>query len=263
MENIFKNQLLTSAVIIAAGLALSGCGSSGGGTTVTSPNGIYTGAITGGDVSSTGAEEKAIIYNNRMLVLSNNANGVSQIFDASLSDSENSLAATGFRYGATGLQLNNVTYDGSYIEGQSAAVSFSEITTGTPTLPSGSIALTAQSNVYSKGSDISRLAGSWTGIFDSGFGLSMTLIIDASGNIANGSADLFTEGCVFTGSLSIINSAINAYTVNLISDGGSGQCILLAGAYPGLAWTEGDTNGTLVLMAADGNRGRAVVLTKN
>lgn len=262
MENIFKNQLLTSAVVVIAGLALSGCSSSsGGGTTVTSPNGIYTGIITGGDVSSNGTEEKAIIYNNRMMVLSNNTDGVSQLFDATLTDQTVSLAGTGNRYSAIGSEINIITYTGSYVAGQTAAVDFVESVSNL----TGSMAFNFVPAVYAKGSDLTRLAGTWSGIFVAGSNAIMTLMIGADGVIAVGSGDSGDGDCNFTGAFSILDATKNVYSLSLVSDGGgSGSgCFVSAGTYSGLAWTEGDTNGTLALMAADGNRGRAAVLTKN
>jgi len=266
MENIFKNQLLTSAVIVAAGLALSGCGSSGGGTTVTSPNGIYTGAITGGDASSNGTEEKAIIYNNRMMVLSNNSNGVSQIFDFSLTDPAASLVGTGVRYSPFPSKLNDLSLDGTYQDGVSATANFTEQTTGTVTLSPGTFNLTENTALFDRGADLTRLSGTWTGIYDAGFGKVMTLVIDSSGVIdgAN-SIDSSGSSCGFSGAFSIVDATLNIYSINLVSDGGNMVivCDLGAGTFSGLAWTEGNTNGALVLIAADGNKARAVVLTKN
>lgn len=261
MENIFKNQLLTSAVIVAVGLALSGCSSSGGGggVTVTSPDGIYLGNISGGDVSSNGTEEKAIIYNNRMMVLSNNTDGVSQLFDANLTDQTMSLAGTGNRYAATGSEINIITYTGSYVAGQTAAVDFVESVSNL----TGSMAFNFVPAVYAKGSDLTLLAGTWSGIFVAGSNATMTLMIGADGVIAAGSGDSGDGDCNFTGAFSILDATKNVYSLSLVSDGGGFGCFVSAGTYSGLAWTEGDTNGTLVLMAADGNRGRAAVLTRN
>ncbi len=262
MEKIFRIKSLVSAAVVVSGLVLTGC-SSDSGSSVTSPNGIYTGNITGGDVSSNGIEEKAIVYGFRMMVLSNKADGVSQIFDNNLSESTVSLTGTGMRYGASGVDLNEVGYDGSFSSGQSIVVNFTELTTGAITLPSGTMNLVASTSLYSKGSDLSRLAGTWTGTFV--VGSQMVLNIDASGVIGGSSGDQGGGAdCGFTGAFNVLEASVNVYAVNLISDGGSAfGCFVSAGTYTGLAWTEGDTNGTLVLMAADGNRGRAVVLTKN
>lgn len=227
MDTNTKLRAITTASLLLAGLTMAGCGgSSGGGTTATSPNGIYSGTITGGNSSFNGIEEKGVIYNNRMMVLSNNANGVSQLFDADLSEPSVSLTGTGVRYSSTGLNLNTVAYSGVYVAEQSANVDFTEVTTGAPTLSDGTIVLTADTSTYSKSADISKVAGNtWTGFFDSGFGLSMSIVVDATGNIVAGSLDDVAGGCVFTGSLSVIDPAINLYTVNLISDGGAVEAV--------------------------------------
>jgi len=267
MENIFKKQLLTAAVMVAAGLALSGCSSSSDGeTSVTSPNGVYSGIITGGDVSSNGTEEKAIIYNNRMMVLSNNSNGVSQIFDFSLTDPATSLAGTGVRYSPFPSKLNDLMLGGTYQDGISATANFTEQTTGAVTLSPGTISLTENTGLFDRGADLTRLSGTWSGIYDAGFGKVMTLVIDSSGVIdGTNSIDSNGSSCGFSGAFSIVDATLNIYSINLISDGGNMVivCDLGAGTFSGLTWTEGDTNGTLVLMASDGNKARAVVLTKN
>ena len=263
MEKLFRIKTLVSAVVVVTGVALTGCGSSsGGGGSVASPNGIYTGTITGGSTSFNGIEEKAIIYNNRKLVLSNKADGVSQLFDANLTDPANSLTGTGFRYDPAGPKLNSVNFSGSYVSDVSASVDFVEDTTGAVTLPPGTINLTEDTALSSKGSDLSRLNGTWVGTFVAGS--QMTLIIDAAGNIGASSGDSGGGAdCGFTGAFSILDAAVNVYALSLISDGGGAGCFVAAATYSGLAWTEGDSNGTLVLIAADGNNGRAVILTKS
>ncbi len=259
MEKIFRIKSLVSALVVVSGFMLTGC-SSDGGSSVTSPNGIYTGNITGGNSTFNGLEEKAIIYNNRMMVLSNNLDGVSQLFDANLTDQTVSLAGTGKRYSGAGSGINTITYEGSYVAGTSASVDFVESVSNL----TGTMVFNTTPSVYAKGSDLSRLSGTWSGIFVAGSNATMTLNIGSDGVIAVNSGDSGDGAdCGFTGDFGLIEASVNVYAVNLISDGGGGGCFVSAGTYTGLAWTEGDTNGTLVLMAADGNRGRAVVLTKN
>jgi len=132
-------------------------------------------------------------------------------------------------------------------------------------LPDGTFNLTASTALLSKGSASSRLEGTWSGNFGLDFARGMSLVMDASGNITLGSADNAPADCAFSGSITPADTSINIYNVNLISDGGSGvsTCGLLAGSFSGLAWTEGDTDGTLIVMVADGVQGRAVILTKN
>ncbi len=266
MEKIFRIKSLVSAAVVVLGLVLTGCGSSGGGSSVTSPNGIYSGSITGGNLTFNGLEEKAVIYNNRIMVLSNNSNGVSQIFDMEVVDASVSLAGTGANYSPFPSKLNDLIIDGTFVSGSSASIEFVEQTTGTVTLTPGTINLTASPAIYSKGSDLVRLSGTWSGIYDSGFGKVMTLTINANGMIdVASSIDSNGSSCGFTGTFSLLDSAVNVYSLNLISDGGDQVivCDLGAGTFSGLAWTEGAADETLVLLTSDGNKARAVVLTKN
>ncbi len=259
------NPIKALTTIAALSLVITGCGGGGSGSTPT-PNGIYTGTITGGNASYNGdLGEKAIIYNNRLMLLSNNSGGVSQIFDANLTVTGSSLTGAGSRYDSGGSLLNSISYDGTFSTGQSATVNFSR-TDSAVTLADGTMQLTATSAVYSKGSAASRLAGSWTGTFDLSFGRQMDLSLDANGTITSG-GDQSPLDCQFTGSITPADASINVYNVTLTSDGGSSSsaCRLPADDYTGLAWTEGDTDGTLVLMVVNTTqqRSRAVVLTKN
>ena len=266
MEKIFNiKTLVLASTVMLSGLALSGCGSSSSGVTTSSvsANGIYSGNITGGLTNFSGIEEKGIIFNGRLLAFSNKADGVTQIFEANLSEPGISLAASGTRYDSFGPTFNSVIYSGAFVTDVSATVAFEESTTGAVTLPPGTINLVENVSLYTKGSILSRLAGTWTGAFIAGAGMSLN--IDANGTIGANSGDDGGTGtdCGFTGNFRIVEAAINVYAVNLISDGGVSGCGVDAGAYSGLAWTEGDTNGTLVVIAADGNNARAAVLTKN
>ena len=259
MEKLFKIKILVLTTVVVSALTLTGCSSSSDSAPAT-VSGIYLGTITGGDASRNGAEEKAIIYNNRMMVLSNNVDGVSQLFDANLTDQAVSLAGAGNRYDATGPEINIITYTGSYVAGQSASVDFVESLSNL----TGSMAFNVVPDVFEKGSSLARLAGTWSGIFVKGSNATMTLSIGADGVIAAGSGDSGDgTDCGFTGSFSIPDATVNVYAISLISDGGGVGCFVPANTYSGLAWTEGSADGTLVLMATNGVSGRAVVLTKN
>ncbi|MFK5950265.1 MAG: hypothetical protein QM500_16005 [Methylococcales bacterium] len=265
MEKNFKIKSLVVSSFILSVLVLFGCSSSGGDGGSNTPNGIYSGSVTGGDPLLNGLEEKAIIYDGRLMVLSNNVDGVSQFFDVNLAEPSRSLTGTGVRFHGSGSKLNDVAFSGAYVVDQSATVEFTQTGSAIFTLPTGTINLTDEAAIYIKGADISKLSGTtWTGIHDKDFNVSMSLMIDASGNISAGSGDLGgVFDCGFTGSFSVINPAINVYSLNLISDGGSNTCFMPAGAYTGLSWLEGDEDGVLVMMASNGNSSRAVVLTRN
>ena len=89
----------------------------------------------------------------------------------------------------------------------------------------------------------------------------MDLVINTNGEITSGGDTPFV--CTFVGSLTSADTSINIYQVNITSTSGGSPCTMPVGDYTGLAWTEGDSDGTLVLMVANGTDGRAVILTKN
>ena len=250
-------------VVVLATTLNVGCGGGGGGTAA-SPNGIYSGNITGGQTVPNVIEEKAIIYNGRLLILSLGTTAIQQLFDASLDISSTSLSGTGKRYNNISL-LNSVDYDGNFVVSTSATIDF-DVTTGTPSngLLPGTMNLTASTTLLERGSATDKLQGVWTGDYGSDFFGTMNLTIDATGTITAGD-DQYNNSpdCKFTGTILPADTKINVYNALITSDGGSnGNCIMSAGTYTGLAWTEGDTDGTMVLMFADGTDGRAVILTR-
>lgn len=245
-------------------MASYGCGSSGGGSAPT-PNGIYTGTITGGNSSFNGIGAKGIIYEGRFLLFSSIADGPVQVFDGDLTTSDYSLSGSGQRYiEAVFNNTNSIGYDGSFVDGQSATIDFIETGTSSPTLSPGTFNLTKSGPSFYQGSDANKLDGTWTGSYAGTFPNDslMDLTIDASGTINSG-GDQAPHDCVLTGTILPADISVNAYDANITSDGGTSNCNLPAGDYTGLAWTEGDTNGTLVLMFTNGTNSRAVVLTRN
>ena len=253
----------TLSVLALATTITYGCGGGGGGGTTASPNGIYSGNITGGEPSFNGIEEKGIIYNGRYMLLSRQASGITQLFDGNLTVTGTSLSGTGSRYDNLDIR-NTIGYEGSFIDQTSASISFTATGNNSNNYPPGSINLTASSALLSKGSATSKLAGSWTGTVGTVSNIQMDLSIDSNGTITSG-GDQAPQDCLFSGTITPADAAVNVYNVSLTSDGGGGNflvCTLPADTYSGLAWTEGDTDGTLVLMVANSTGGRAVILTK-
>ncbi|MFK5948229.1 MAG: hypothetical protein QM500_05625 [Methylococcales bacterium] len=256
-------KLLKNLSILTLTAAISyGCSSSDSGTTATpSPNNIYSGTITGGATALNGIEEKGIFYNNRLLVLSRKADGIDQLFDINLTTTNLSLTGTGTVYDGSSIFLTNLDYDGSFVDNISTTLNFTDA--GTISYPPGTLNLITSTTLMTKGSATSKLIGSWSGGFGGGFFGQMNLTIDATGTITAG-GDQAPLDCVFTGTITPADTNINVYNAAITSDGGTAlNCTMPAGAYTGLAWTEGDTDGTLVLMFADGLKGRAVILTRN
>ena len=264
MKITSSTKAISLVLTIASVFGLTGCGSSGGGGgTAASPNGIYTGTITGGETLPNIIGEKGIIYNGKLLVLSKESDAIQQFFEANLSATNTSLTGNGFRYDNISL-LNNVSYNGTFVENQSATISFTD--SGNGSLPPGTINLTASTTLLSKGSATSRLNGIWTGGVGPSLVGQMSLELDANGNITpgNSSADTAGSNCTFTGSIVPADTTINVYDATITSNGGTG-CTMPTGSYTGLAWTEGDFDGTLILMVSNSTLkgSRAVILTKN
>ncbi len=251
--NLIKN--LT--VITLATAIVYGCGG-GGGSAPPTPNGIYTGTLTGGVGAPFNGGEKGIIYNNRFIVFSTPF-GIQQIFDATLTITDTSFTARVDNYANSFSKRYTADLSGTFIANTSVNALVTNVPTG-GSITDSTITLTADTTLYNKGSNVATVAGSWQGITgDSGSLNTTTLAIDATGTITSGSD---TEGCNFTGSVTPADTSVNVYNATLISTGCT-SLSLAAGTYTGLAWTEGDTDGTLNLSVSDGTQGRTVILTKN
>jgi len=255
MEYIFKNQLITSAVAVAAGLALSGCSSSSSGGAA-SPDGIYSGTTTGGRGHPPGGNEKGIIYNNRMMVFSD-VWEIQQLLNVPLVLSGTSVTGT-LEYYSNNVSpiLGTADLSGTFVAGVSA--SFSYINAPTSFFNDGTISLTADTASYTKGSSLVKVTGSWQGVHG-GSGNTSTLSVDAAGSVAGSD----TEGCNFTGSIIPADTSVNVYNATLTSSGGASCVSLPISTYTGFAWSEGVGDTTLNLTVSDGTYSRSVVLTKN
>jgi len=256
METNLKLKTMVSASLLLASLAIAGCGgSSGGGTTVASPNGIYSGTTTGGRGNSPEGSEKGIIYNNRMMVFSNVLE-IQQLINAPLTITGTSVTGTlEFYTNKVVPILGTADLTGSFVAGTSASFSY----TNTPNsfFSDGTINLTADSALYAKGSSQAIVTGSWQGVHG-GSGNTSTIAIDTAGSVTG--AD--SEGCNFTGTVTPADISVNVYNTTLISSGGTNCVSLPTGTYTGFAWTEGVGDATLNLTVSDGTFSRSVVLTK-
>jgi len=256
MEYIFKNQLITSAVAVAAGLALSGCSSSSGGSSVNSPDGIYSGTTTGGRGNPPGGNEKGVIYNNRLMVFSD-VFDIQQLINAPLTVTDNSVTGVLEFYSNKVVPiLGTADLSGTFVAGVSA--SFSYINAPTSFFNDGTISLTADTASYTKGSSLVTVTGSWQGVHG-GSGNASTLSVDAAGSVAGSD----TEGCNFTGSIIPADTSVNVYNATIVSSGGVSCVSLPISTYTGFAWSEGVGDTTLNLTVSDGTYSRSVVLTKN
>ena len=139
------------SILLSSSLLLSACGGSSSRSPspaptpppppAPSPNGIYSGSITGG-VTGRNGSEKAIIYNNQLIVVSTD-NSLQQLFNGNLTVSDTNLNDGDVDYYNNGTpKITTLTISGSFVESQSATINFSDnATTGTP-IPDGTINLT-------------------------------------------------------------------------------------------------------------------------
>jgi len=247
--------LNTISVITLAAMASYGCGGSGGGSAPT-PNGVYTGSITDGLGAPTNGNEKGIFYDSRLMVFSTSAN-IQQLFDAEITIDSNNFAGTVSNYDNTNTTKRfTADISGSFIESTSVTASFNNFSPDF--FNPGTINLTADASLYSRGSSAATVTDGWQGIYG-GAAETTSLNIDAMGNI-NGND---TESCNFTGTIAPANPSVNVYNVTITSTGGAGCTSLPAATYTGFAWTEGANDTTLNFTVANGTNSRSVVLTRN
>jgi len=246
-------------VVLAATLNI-GCGGGGGGS-AGSPNGIYTGSITGGRGEPFNGDEKGVIYNNRMMVFSS-ANGIRQMFESQITQSGTNLSGIIIYYPADSLPSTaSLTLIGSFIKDTSATINFTDATGSKPP-PDGTINLISNPTSFNKGSSSATIEATWQGLHG-GVGNGSTIMVSATGAIT-GSSDL---GCTYTGTILPADTSVNIYDVNLITgndcDVASLEFLANNTTYTGFAWTEGANDETLNLTVSDGTNSRSVVLTKN
>jgi len=229
-----------------------GCHSSS--SSAPSPDGIYSGTVTGGLGAPSNGGEKGIIYNGRMMVFAT-VTDIQSVFDAQLTVSNTTFTATMSVYDNSFPVAATTDVSGNFVSNTSVTATFSNSTDVSVT--DGTIDLTANSSLFNKGSNAATIAGSWQGTHGN-VGNATSMTIDGSGIIAGNDV----QGCNFTGTIIPANTRINVYDVTITSAGGAGCISLPAAAYTGLAWTEGASDTTLNLTFADGANARAVILTK-
>ena len=246
----------TFIALAMSSLAISGCSSSsGGGSTTTSPDGIYNGTITGGDTALNGGE-KAIVYNNRLMMISLPGE-IQQLFNIPLTLDVNNISSTTAQVYASSATLPNavLSVTGSFIEETSISANFEATSGNTSTYTNGSINLSFNRSTYERDSSMSLISGNWSGPF--GFAGDTRLTFDTNGNIT-GDDD---ASCTFSGTFSIPDTSINVYDISLNTTGGCST--MPDDTYTGYAWIE-DNNGTdsliFIISAINGSRG--VIMTK-
>ena len=246
----------TLSICVLSTTVLLGCG--GGGGSTPTPNGIYTGTVTGGAGSppyGPNGDEKGIIYNNRLMVFSN-VYDIQQMYDASITVTGSSFSGTVSNYdNSNSPKRFTADLSGTFTTNTSVTASVTNFSRSGFT--DATITLTADTSLYNRGSSAATVTGSWQGTH-SGMVITSTLAIDSAGAIT-GSDD---QGCNFTGTIAPADTTLNVYNVSITSTGGAGCTSLPAATYTGFAWTEGASDTTMNLTVADGINSRSVILTK-
>ncbi len=255
------NRIKALSLITVSALCITGCSpGGGGGGTAASPDGIYTGTITGGRGAPFNGEEKGIIYNNKMMVFSS-ANGIRQMFESQVSVSGISLSGNIIYYTANGVpSSSSLTLTGSFILDTSATINFTDATGTEP--PDGTISLISDTPLLNRGSSSATIEATWQGTHGL-IGNSSTIAVSATGDITGSSA----LGCTYTGSILPADTSVNVYNVNLITgsdcDDAASELLAINTTYTGFAWTEGSNDVTLNFTVSDGTNSRSIVLTRN
>ncbi len=254
--NLIKN--LT--VITLATAIVYGCGGGGGGSAPATPDGIYSGSITGGQGAfGFNGGEKAVIYNNRMMLLSLPGN-IQQIFDLPLTIDGTSLSGTMLIYDNSSAAKSSATASGSFVANQSATISFTN--NSNPSIEDGTVNLTANTASFNQGSSLDLLSDgnpSWQGVHG-GFGNSTAISFATNGDITGSDTE---ESCAFTGTTTIPDASKNLYLISIITTDAVNCISLPPATYTGFVWFDEGDNNTLNLIVADGNRSRAIILTRN
>jgi len=255
--------LVHLSVLVAAALGLSACGGGGGSSSAGSPNGIYTGSITGGQVNFNGGE-KAVIYNGKMLLFSM-PGGMQQIFDMPFTQNGKNIN------GKISISNNSIpffgttTATGSFVAGQSVDLSFTDILKKNTSIvlsgtTPGTINLVTKTAGYNQGSNLNLLDNAtWTGVHG-GFNESTTITFTSTGDISGATTN---EGCAFTGTTSIPDSTKNLYIISVVTSDETNCVSLPPSTYNGFAWFDEGDNNTLNFVVSDGSYARAIVLTRN
>lgn len=252
------NTLLALAM---SSLAITGCSSSSDSATPT-PDGLYTGSITGGYgdfPDGPSGDEKAVIIDNRVMVFSSVVNSPldpQQMFDASIIIDGSTFAGDAKIYDNNLATTGSVTFNATYITNESVTIQFTDPVSST--IPEGTINLTYSTDLNAKGSNLSFVNATWNALHG-GLGNSTTMTINNNGSLS-GSDD----SCAFTGSTSPISTDKNLYNFSITTASTCSSTFASLDpntTYSGYAWTEID-NSMLNLVLTDGVKSRFASFTK-
>lgn len=241
---------LLLASIIATGLAACGGGGGGGGavgsdtaTTASSIGGIWDGVVTYSDSSQEGivgivteSGEGVFLSDDGGLTFGNISKS-----GTSFSGSFTGYAPSGSVFNANGQAVISGTIDGSFSE--RSRLNIRSFYQGTQ----ASTSAYAYDRTYERPSSISKISNTY---FYSEPGYSESITISSVGDISGSNSD----GCVYSGSVSIIDSRFNVYDVSF----SVANCGAYGGVFNGLATLVDDVNTDDLLIFAGENGGYAV-----
>ena len=217
MNSILSNSLRILGLVVIVSLTSCGGGGGGGGdedesSASVSANGLWEGSFT--EVGVGTFNVGGLLYNGRIIAISESA-GV--IYDGSYTVSGNNLSGNVIMYYINGSAFGTATLSGTVTEQSSISASYSASTGST-----GTISLSFDSN-YNRDSSLSLIAGFW----DSISGTALTIVIQDDGTFFGQDSD----GCVFDGEVSILDTKYNLYDVDLLA----ASCGVFNGSYTGFA----------------------------
>ena len=232
MKSFLINNIILSSLILF--LTACGGGSSDKEETKISsvPAGIYEGTVTlSGSTANTALGLIASNGKVSILDLDTEEAFIGTISGTSLTGSLYSTTTVPSTAEVTNVSGNNIS--GTY----------------TSSLGNGTFAFTANTNLYNRGSSLSKLAGTWVDtVFTNGTGTT-TWVIQNDGTFTVAS----TLGCNATGALTIFNASKNEYNLSINIT----NCSTLNGSFTGFAVTSDsfNTDDSISLIFSNGSIG--------
>lgn len=201
-------------IFVLVGLVACGGGGGGGETTTNvSANGLWKGTFTESSVGT--FDISGLLYNGRIIAISEEAGA---IYNGSYTVSGSSISGIVTAYQINGGPFATATFSGTVTEQGSISLSFNT-SYGT----SGTVSLFFDS-IYNRPSSLSLVAGNWN--YTRG-DYSLTITVQSDGTYSGQDS----EGCVVSGSIGLLDTAHNLYSINT----SIASCGARNGSYTGFA----------------------------
>jgi hypothetical protein len=233
---IMKKYLRLKLIAVSSVLTLSACGggSSSGGSNTASPaqsaGGIWTGMVT--NVDGTSYDAAGFITESGELRFITD-DGEQTTGTITVTGGQHTASLTSYAPFGTVFTQNGVSVISGTASGALQERSTFSGTTTFAGVETSSFSFTYD-DIYERDSTLAVISGIYSD--SDGLGYTETYTIDSAGTITGSD----TDGCIFNGSVSILNSNYNMYRINLSVD----NCGNLNGAYIGLG-ALGDEGGSL------------------